>query len=140
MSAIEQPGKSSSPGKIIGIIGCGCVSLILVGALVIGGILFIAAKALKSADAYTESIAAVEANPDAVAALGTPIEPGFMPSGNINLTNGEGDVDLTIPVSGPDGKGSIRVIGKKPSGSPVWIYDTWQLEVEGQPAPIPLSK
>lgn len=139
MSAIEEPGKNST-GKIIGIIGCGCVSLILLGAIVIGGIFFVAAKALKSADAYTESIAAVESNADATAALGTPIEPGFMPSGSININNGEGDIDFTIPVSGPNGKGTIVVKGKKPSGSPVWIYDTWQLEVEGRTEPIPLSK
>ena len=139
MSAIEEPGKSSA-GKIIGIIGCGCFGLILLGALVFGGIFFAAGKLLKNNAPYRDSIAAVVSNPEAIAALGDPVKPGFIPTGNVNFTNGQGDVDLSIPVSGPNGKGTIRVKGKKTAGSDVWIYETWQLEVFGRPDPIPLGQ
>jgi hypothetical protein len=139
MSAIEEPGKSST-GKIIGIIGCGCGGLILAAVLIFGGIFFVVGKGLKSNDPYRESIAAVESSEEAVDALGEPIKPGFLPSGNISISNGRGEVDFTIPVSGPAGKGTVRVKGEKPAGSEVWIYEIWQLEVLGRPEPIPLSK
>lgn len=139
MSAIEEPGKTSA-GKIIGIIGCGCFGLILLGALVFGGIFFAAGKLLKNNDPYRDSIAAVESNQEAIAALGEPVKPGFIPTGNFNFTNGEGEVDLAIPVSGPNGKGTIRVNGKKTAGNEVWVYETWQLEVFGKPDPILLTR
>ena len=139
MSAIEG-SKNTSGGKIAAIIGCGCAGLILVGFLVIGGIFFVALQALKHSDAYTESITAVESNGEATVALGSPVKPGLFPTGNISLNNGEGVVAFTIPVSGPNGEGTVTVKGKKPPGSPVWIYETWELAVDGRPEPIPLSK
>lgn len=139
MSAIEGSDKTSA-GKIAAIVGCGCAGLILVGVLVIGGIFFIALQALKHSDAYTESIAAVESNADATTALGTPVKAGLFPTGNISLNNGEGVVAVTIPVSGPNGDGTVIVKGKKPPGSPVWIYETWELVVDGRPEPILLSR
>lgn len=139
MSAIEEPGKTST-GKIIGLIGCGCLGLILLGLLVGGGIFYGITKALKSNDPYRDSIAAVETNPEAIAALGEPVEPGFFLSGSININNGVGDVDFSIPVSGPKGKGTVRVKGIKPSGSVTWNYDIWELVVDGKPEAIPLGK
>ena len=96
-------------------------------------------KLLKSNAPYKDAITAVESNPAAVAALGEPIKPGLLPSGNISINNGEGEVDLQIPVSGPNGKGKIHVKGSKPSGAPAWVYSTRELRVEGQPDPIPLG-
>ena len=139
MSAIEEPGKTSTK-KVLTIIGCGCGGLILVGILAVAGIFFFVTKALKSSDAYTESIAAIESNEAAVAALGTPVTPSYFVAGNINFNNGEGEVDLTIPVSGPKGNGVVRVKGTKTAGGTDWDYDTWQLEVEGRPEPIPLGE
>lgn len=138
MSAIE-PSSKSSGGKIVGFIGCGCLAIVLligtVGATIFWGI----TKALKSNDPYRESIAAVEANLAAAEALGTPVKPGFFLTGNININNGEGSVDFSIPVSGPKGKGTVRVVGSKPAGASAWIYSTWELSVEGGSS-IPLEK
>lgn len=140
MSAIEvtQTSKSSG-GKIAAMIGCGCGALILVALTVIALIFWGVTKAIKSNAPYNDSITAVQSNPAALDALGSPIEPGLFPSGNISLNNGDGKVDFSIPVSGPKGKGTIRVVGTKPSGSTAWTYDTWQLEIEGAD-PIPLGR
>lgn len=140
MSAIEQTqtGKSSG-GKIAAIIGCGCLTLILVAVAVIGLIVWGASKAMKSAEPYKASIEAVQNNAAANEALGSPIEPGFIPSGSFNYNNGEGSVDFSIPVSGPKGKGTIRVVGDKPSGASSWNYTTWELQVEGGDS-IPLGQ
>lgn len=139
MSAIESSGKSSA-GKIIAFVGCGCLGLVALVIIGAGAIFYFAMGAIKKSDAYVESISAVESNPAAVAALGEPIKPGFLFSGSVNTTNGEGTVDFSIPVSGPNGKGTIKVIGTKSAGSPTWNYDTWQLEVDGSAEPIPLSR
>jgi hypothetical protein len=140
MSAIEQTQTSkTSGGKIAAFIGCGCGALILV-ALAVGALIFWGvAKAIKDNAPYNDSITAVQGNQAAIDALGSPIEPGFFPSGSININNGEGSVDFSIPVSGPNGKGTVRVVGTKPAGSGTWIYDTWQLDIEGADS-IPLGQ
>lgn len=138
MSAIEGKEKSST-GKIIGLIGCGCVGLILIAGLVGGGIFYGVMKLLKNNDPYRDSITAVQSNRAALDALGEPIEARYFVSGNVSLNTGESTVDISIPVFGPKGKGSIHTVGTKPSGSPTWIYTTWELAVEGNPEPILLE-
>lgn len=132
----QEAAQKKSP--VLKYIGCGCLGIIVLGA--IGGALMVMGigKALKNNDPYKDSIAAVQANPAAIEALGEPIKPGFMPSGNISVVNDGGEVDFSIPVSGPKGSGTIAVIGTKAGG--VWSYDTWRLKVEGQEEVIPLSK
>ncbi len=138
MSAIEQ-SSGSSGSNALKFIGCGCLALFVIGVLGVGGLVFGGMKLLKNNDPYRDSIAAIEANPEAAAALGTPIKPGFFLSGNIAINNGEGTVDFSIPVSGPNGKGTIRVVGGKASGATQWTYQTWELQLPDGKA-IPLSK
>ncbi|MAS94124.1 MAG: hypothetical protein CMO55_13085 [Verrucomicrobiales bacterium] len=141
MTAANVPTeKKSSTGKIIGFIGCGCLGIGLVIVAIIAFAFFGVVKMLKSSDAYKDSIAAVESNPAAIDALGEPIEPGFMPQGNISINNGEGSADFRIPVSGPKGSGEIHVIGTKSPGTSQWQYTTWELNVDGATEPIPLGQ
>ncbi len=84
-------------------------------------------------------MAAAQQHPEAIAAMGEPIEAGFMVTGSFNFSNGNGEVDLHIPVSGPKASGSIHVLGKKESGAEQWVYETSELTVEGVPAPIQLD-
>jgi hypothetical protein len=129
------PEQKSNVGKII---GCGCVALLLLaiggGALGVMGF----TKLMKGNAPYTETIAAVQSNAEAIASLGEPIEPGFFPTGSININNGHGTVDFQIGVSGPKGSGTVFVKGEKPSGSSAWTYETRELKVDGQESPIPL--
>lgn len=136
MSEIEEQ-KKTPVGKII---GCGCLALVVIGLLGGAGIFFGVTKALKSNAPYRDAISAAESSPAAIAALGEPIKPGLIPSGNISINNGEGEVNFEIPVSGPKGKGTIHIKGEKPAGAPTWIYDIRELKVEGQSEPIPLGK
>ena len=131
-----QQEEKKSP--VLKIIGCGCLGLIVLGAI-IGGVMFMGiGKALKSNAPYKDSIAAVQSNAAAIEALGEPIKPGFIPTGNISTTNGKGEVNFNIGVSGPKGAGTISVIGTKTDGK--WTYQTWQLKVDGQEKVIPLGK
>ncbi len=133
----QQP--KSNTGKIVGCVGCGCVTLILVFVAVVAFIFMGVSKVIKSSEPYVDSIAAVSSNPAATEALGSPITPGFLFSGSMSTTNGVANIDATIPVSGPNGKGNIRIVGTKPSDSAPWEYSTWQLDVEGGES-IPLGQ
>ncbi len=130
-----QQTEKSSVGKFIGI-GCGCATLLAV--LGLAGCLFFVNTVIKGPAPYGDSLAAVQKNAAAIEALGEPIKPGFFPTGSVNVNNDSGDVDFKIGVSGPKGAGTITVKGTRSGG--VWTYDVWELKVDGQPDPIPLSK
>ena len=140
MNAIEQPvAPKSNTGKILGCVGCGCLTVIIgVAAAVIFGLLGLRKLATES-DVYKDSVAAIAANPAAMEAVGTPLEPGWLIQGNFNSDNGNETVDMTIPVTGPKGAGTIRAVASKSAGAPQWEYSTWQLDVEGR-EPIPLGQ
>lgn len=132
----EEAVQKKSP--VLKYIGCGCLGIVVLGAIA-GAVMVVGiGKVLKSNDPYKDSVAAVQSNPAAIEALGEPIDPGFMPSGSINVQNDSGDVEFFIPVSGPKGSGTITVKGTKAGG--VWSYETWHLKVEGKQEVIPLSK
>jgi len=138
---IETPPATKPPATkspALKIIGCGCLGLIVLGAITGALMVTVIGKALKSNTPYKDSITAVQTNAVAIEALGEPIKPGWMPFGNISVENNSGTVNFIIPVKGPDGSGAITVIGTKQGG--VWTYQTWQLKVEGREEVIPLAK
>lgn len=137
----QEAGQKEKKSPVLWILGCGCVGILLIiGGIVafvtmgVGGV----GAALKNNAPYKDSIAAVQSHPAAIEALGEPIEPGWIPSGNISVENDTGKVDFSIGVSGPKGEGTIKVIGTKANG--VWTYQTWHLKVDGQEKVIPLGK
>lgn len=130
----EQPPhqpKKTSAGKIVAFVGCGCLGLIL---LIIGGVavlFFGITGAIKKSTPYEETIALLQSHPEAIAALGEPIEAGTWFSGNISINNGEGEASMSVPVSGPKGSGTMHVEAQKPSGSSSWNYSRRELELDG---------
>ena len=71
---------------------------------------------MKSTDAYKEALAMTRANPYVQEALGSPIEDGLLVMGSINVNGSSGHADLAIPVSGPQGNGTIYVVASKSAG------------------------
>lgn len=112
----DQPGAPSAKDKgwwernwkwavpVFAVVSVGFLIVAIVG-LVSG--------AFRSSYAYQESIARARANPAVVVQLGEPIEPGWLVSGNINISGSRGEADLAIPVSGPKGKGTIYATARK---------------------------
>ncbi|PYJ71407.1 MAG: hypothetical protein DME76_02025 [Verrucomicrobia bacterium] len=62
-----------------------------------------------------------------IEALCSPITEGFLVSGNSNVNGASGEANLSIPVSGPKGKGTIYVAAKKSPGQ--WNYSGLVLEI-----------
>lgn len=129
--------------------GLGCLSLMLLctggGAAVFVGVF----GAMKHSAPYRDALAKVRADPAAVAALGLPIEPGWLVSGSINEAGGGGGhAALAIPVHGPKDSGVLQVEALRVGGT--WRFSTLNLVLGGstpdinllpaQPPPAPDAK
>lgn len=94
----------------------GCFGLLMLIAGLGFGIFLFVMSILKSSDAYKEAFAAAKNNIEVQEALGTPIVSDTFVSGNINVNGRSGNAELSIPISGPLGKGVIQLEAKKRSG------------------------
>jgi hypothetical protein len=61
-------------------------------------------------------------------ALGSPIEEGLLVMGNINVSGSSGHADLAIPVSGPQGSGTVYVVASKSAGR--WTMLTLVVDIK----------
>jgi hypothetical protein len=86
----------------------------------VGSIALIVFSAMKSTDVYKDALARARANSAVVEALGSPITEGFLLSGNTNVNGASKEANLSIPISGPNGKGTIYVAASKSLGR--WNY------------------
>src|SRR5437773_3067210 len=64
--------------------------------------------------------ARAKTHPAVIEALGSPVTEGLLLSGNTNVNGASGEANLSIPVSGPKGKGTIYVAATKSLGR--WNY------------------
>jgi Cytochrome oxidase complex assembly protein 1 len=110
-----------------------CASL-LVGAI----LLFVSALfgMMRSSEVYTVAMQRARDNPTVVEALGTPIEPGWYLTGEMNTSGASGNANLQIPISGPNGKGDLYIEAKKNAGR--WDYQTLTVDIDGREAQIDL--
>ena len=86
--------------------------------------------AIRSSEPYQVGVARAKANAELVAALGSPIEEGSLPSGSISTSGGSGEANLTIPLKGPKGKATVSVEAKKFAGK--WEYTRIVASVNGR--------
>lgn len=91
---------------------------------------------MRNTEPYRFVMERVERDPRVGEALGKPISEGWMPTGNVKVHNGTGQCDLTVPLGGPKGKGSVRVIGTSAAG--IWTYTTVEFRPDGSGARIDL--
>jgi hypothetical protein len=82
---------------------------------------------MKSTDVYKAALARARAHPSVIEALGSPIKEGFLVSGNTNVNGASGEANLSIPISGPNGKGTIYVAANKSLGR--WNYSGLIVEI-----------
>jgi hypothetical protein len=99
--------------------------------LFIAAVLLLATTAMRSNDVHRTAMERVSQHPAAIASLGEPIEPGWLSSGSLQVDARSGTADLSIPVSGPRGRGDISVLARKRGGT--WYFDQLQLETAGRP-------
>ena len=82
---------------------------------------------MKSSEAYSQSLAQVKADTAIQAALGTPIEAGFMVSGNVSFDGSSGHADLSYSVIGPNDSGQVFAIADKTAGA--WRFTMLDVQI-----------
>lgn len=105
----------------------GCLSIVAVVVLFGVAIVALVFGILKSSGPYEAAVAEAKSSPAVQEALGTPIREGWYVLGNLRYNNSSGDLDLTIPISGPNGKGTIYLVGQRTAGE--WHYSTFVVKI-----------
>jgi hypothetical protein len=103
--------------------------LLALFAAFIFGILALVFGAMKSSGPYQHAMARAQADPAVTAALGTPIQAGWLVQGNFSSNGPDGEANLSIPLDGPKADGTLFVVAKKHAGE--WRYETLAVDVEG---------
>jgi hypothetical protein len=105
----------------------GCLGMLLLVAGFVFVIVSIVFGAMKSSDAYKGALAKAKADPRVVSALGSPITDGLFVMGKTNVSGTSGQADMTVPISGPKGKGTIYFVASKFAGK--WTFSKLMVEV-----------
>ena len=115
---MEVQPKKTSPWVWVGI---GCA--VMVGGVValIVFIVTIVFGSMRSSTPYREAVAKAKHDPRVIAAFGSPVKDSYIFSGSINTRNRDGDAKLDIPMYGPKGGGTLRVVATKQRGR--WYYN-----------------
>jgi hypothetical protein len=131
-----SPGWWSRNWKWFVPTGC-CLTPLLLGGAVVAFLVVVIFGALKQTDVYKMAVARAKADPRVVAALGSPIDEGWYLSGKTNVNGGSGDADLSIPISGPKGKGTIYATAAKSAGE--WTYSKLVVKIDSTGETIDLG-
>ena len=100
-------------------------------------IILVVFGAMKQTDVYQTALSRAKADQRVSSALGTPIEEGWYLSGTTKVTGSSGEADLTIPISGPKGKGTIYAVATKSAGD--WTYSKLVVKIDSSGETIDLS-
>ena len=126
--AEQQPSQKSWWGrnwKWVVPLGCLTPVVLVIGCVVAA--FFAVSGLIKSSDVFLHSVAAVASNDAVKNALGEPIQPGLQLQGNMNVSNGGGNADITYNISGPKGAGTVHVVADRRDG--VWTYQTNKVHI-----------
>ena len=93
---------------------------------------------IKSTTPYREALARAQQDPVVIGQLGTPIQGGFLVSGNVSLSGGTGEAQLAIPLQGSRGSGTLYVEARQKAGT--WTYSTLTVQPDGAGEPISLLR
>ena len=82
---------------------------------------------LANSEAAKLALATAEANPVVLEKIGPPFATSRWVSGSINLNGSNGTAELSIPISGPKGHGSIETAARKTAG--LWQISSLHLQM-----------
>lgn len=71
---------------------------------------------LRASEPYTVGLAQAQAHPALIAALGEPIEAGWLVSGRIEHNGPRGNAELSIPLRGPKGRATLHLEARRRLG------------------------
>ncbi|MFP4844760.1 cytochrome c oxidase assembly factor Coa1 family protein [Winogradskyella sp. PE311] len=112
------------------VLGGGCLSIILIVVLAVGGIIYKVADAVAESEPYTYALAKTMENEKVIDFLGEPIETNGIGNTSFNYKNGTSTAELTIPIKGPKDEGSIIVNAEKINDE--WAYNLLYVKIDGE--------
>jgi hypothetical protein len=113
-------------------------AVIWLGAILVSGGTFVGVfYLLKSSEAYQLGVARLQANTEAVNALGAPISTGW-PTGQIKINGASGRAALNFSVTGSKASGQLTLQAIKENG--VWSLKSLKLKIDGSDEVIDLLK
>lgn len=104
------------------VVPVGCLTPIILCGGLLTMIFTVAFGTIKSSEPYKQSLAQVQQSADVQAALGTPIEAGWLVGGNIDLESANGSANLVYNVSGPKGGATVQAVANKSAGT--WTFES----------------
>ncbi|HEY6136506.1 MAG TPA: cytochrome c oxidase assembly factor Coa1 family protein [Thermoanaerobaculia bacterium] len=113
------PQKSSGCLKWF-LVGCGV--LIALFAAFCAVLVFVVFGAIKRSEVYKGALHRAQSDPRVIAALGEPIEAGFLVTGNVKVDTDGGNASINFPISGPKGKAKVHAVATLEGGQ--WKYET----------------
>ncbi len=99
--------------RIWGWVGFGVFLWVM--AMIAGAIFFLFTLFMKT-EPYLHGLHVVTRSPAIIAELGEPVKPGWFVTGNINVNAADGKANISFPIYGPKGKGTVYVKAIKDMG------------------------
>src|SRR5438105_4291789 len=84
---------------------------------------------MRTTDAAKLAISTAQTSPVLALQLGQPLKTGWFISGSVEITPASGHAELTIPISGPKGAGTLYAEAHKRAG--LWALDLLQFGKKG---------
>jgi len=106
----------------------GCLGIIVLIIVFAGTLFFGITSLMEDSDAYTQAMSRAAENQELIALIGEPIEQEGIIGGSINNSNGFKEARLTIPIKGPNGEATVRVIGSGVGDN--WTYSIMDAYIE----------
>jgi len=113
------------------VVPTGCLSFVLLCVACLAAGIYLLFGAIQKSEPAQEALRRVQASQALVEALGTPIEPGWYITGSTKTSGKTGHAELSMPISGPKGKGTL-VLKATLSGGPYWEFSRLYVELEDQ--------
>jgi cytochrome oxidase complex assembly protein 1 len=124
------PPDPAHEGRWKWILGLGIAGVVGIFAGTGAGLLGLPGR-FKETAAYIEAMDRLRSSPAAIDVLGQPIEDRYWISGSLNVKgSGSGEEDLSIPVNGPRGKGTLYLKAHRSAG--VWRLESLILDASGK--------
>lgn len=106
----------------------GCMSLIVLFVVFVGSIFYGVTTALEESQPYEYALEKINQDEVLTQQLGSPIEKDGMIQGSYNYSNGDKTADMRIPISGPNGSGTLIVQATGEDDN--WTYNVIRVEIK----------
>lgn len=102
------------------VLGGGCLTIIIIGILVVVGVVATVSNSITGSEPYTYAYEKAIDNNFVKQYIGEPIETNGIGSTDYNFSNGVSTTNLNIPIKGPKAEGVIVVDAEKIDDE--WVY------------------